>query len=81
MPKLKTNKGAKKRFRITARGKILFSRTGKGHLLSSKSAKRRRHLRKATTFHSFNTRLAQRLLCQEGVAPPHPPPPPKPSAP
>ena len=46
MPKMKTHKGAKKRFKVTARGKVMRRRAGKGHLLSSKSSKKRRHLRK-----------------------------------
>lgn len=47
MPKLKTRKGVKKRFRITARGKILKHRAGKGHLLSKKGRKRKRALKRA----------------------------------
>lgn len=45
MPKKKTNKAAAKRFRKTASGKIKFAKAGSGHLLSSKSRKRKRHLR------------------------------------
>ena len=47
MPKKKTHKGAKKRFKVTAGGKVLRSRGFAGHLLSHKSAKRRRRLRKS----------------------------------
>lgn len=43
--KLKTNKAAKKRFKITATGKILRNRAFGNHLLTHKSAKRRRKLR------------------------------------
>jgi large subunit ribosomal protein L35 len=46
MPKLKTHKGAKKRFKVTASGKVLFAKKGRRHILTSKSAKRKRHLRK-----------------------------------
>lgn len=45
MPKLKTNKGIKKRFKITKRGKVIFRSAGKSHLLNSKSRKRKRKLR------------------------------------
>ncbi|MEA1927500.1 MAG: 50S ribosomal protein L35 [Candidatus Auribacterota bacterium] len=45
MPKLKTNKGIKKRFKISKGGKVLFRSAGKGHLLTSKSRKRKRRLR------------------------------------
>ena len=48
MPKLKTNRSAKKRFRITKTGKIKHFKAGKGHLLTLKSSKRRRHLGKAS---------------------------------
>jgi len=47
MPKMKTHKGVAKRVRVTANGKVLFSRPGRRHLLSSKSAKRRRQLRRS----------------------------------
>jgi large subunit ribosomal protein L35 len=41
---IKTKKSVAKRFKITARGKVMRSRAGKRHLLQSKSAKRRRGL-------------------------------------
>ncbi len=50
MPKLKTKKGVAKRFKFTKKGKVKYSTSGKGHLLSSKSTKRLRGLRKAKTF-------------------------------
>jgi large subunit ribosomal protein L35 len=43
----KTRKSVAKRFKITARGKVLRARSSRRHLLSSKNAKRRRHLAKA----------------------------------
>jgi large subunit ribosomal protein L35 len=43
----KTRKSVAKRFKITARGKVLRARSSRRHLLSSKNAKRRRHLGKA----------------------------------
>ena len=45
MPKLKTHKAAKKRFRITGTGKVLRKQAGKRHLQSHKSGRRRRRLR------------------------------------
>jgi large subunit ribosomal protein L35 len=45
MPKKKTNKAAKKRCHVTATGKVLATRAGKSHLLSSMSRKRKRNLR------------------------------------
>jgi large subunit ribosomal protein L35 len=46
MPKKKTSKSAAKRVKITASGKFKFRRPGRGHLLSCKSRKRKRALRK-----------------------------------
>ena len=49
MPKMKTHKGAKKRFKITGSGKVKRMRAFKSHILTKKSSKRKRHLRRATT--------------------------------
>ena len=45
MPKMKTHKASKKRFRVSANGKLLRSQAGKKHLNSPKAGKRKRHLR------------------------------------
>ena len=47
MPKLKTKKGLRKRFKITKKGKIKRFKACRGHLLAKKSRKRKRLLRKA----------------------------------
>jgi large subunit ribosomal protein L35 len=47
MPKKKTNKSVAKRFKKTATGKLKYHKAGSGHLLSSKSRKRKRGLRRA----------------------------------
>jgi large subunit ribosomal protein L35 len=49
MPKMKSHKGARKRFKITGSGKVKRMRAFKSHILTKKSSKRKRHLRKATT--------------------------------
>ncbi len=49
MPKLKTHKGAKKRFKVTGKKKIVHSKAYKSHILTKKSAKRKRNLRKKDT--------------------------------
>jgi large subunit ribosomal protein L35 len=46
MPKMKTHKGIKKRFKVTATGKVLHKRCGSSHLNSHKSGKQIRRLRK-----------------------------------
>ncbi|HRR06745.1 MAG TPA: 50S ribosomal protein L35, partial [Victivallales bacterium] len=48
MPKMKTRKTAAKRLKQTGTGKFLRRKAGRRHLMSGKSAKRRRRLRKAT---------------------------------
>ncbi len=48
MPKMKSDSGAKKRFKRTASGKFKRRKAFRSHILSSKSSKRKRHLRKAT---------------------------------
>jgi len=45
MPKQKTHKASRKRFRVTATGKLKRSQAGKKHLNSHKTGKRKRHLR------------------------------------
>lgn len=46
MPKMKTHKGLKKRVKVTANGKVKYSHCFGGHLMSTKSAKRRRKIGK-----------------------------------
>ncbi len=48
MPKMKTNSGASKRFRKTGTGKIRRNSAFTSHILTSKSTKRKRNLRKAS---------------------------------
>ncbi len=48
MPKMKTSSAAKKRFRVTGTGKLKRHKAYRSHILSSKTQKRKRHLRKAT---------------------------------
>jgi large subunit ribosomal protein L35 len=49
MPKMKSHRGARKRFKITGSGKVMRMKAFKSHILTKKSSKRKRHLRKATT--------------------------------
>jgi large subunit ribosomal protein L35 len=53
MPKMKTHKGAAKRFKITGSGKVKRYRAYKSHILTKKSPKRKRRLRRPDT---INTR-------------------------
>ncbi len=45
MPKMKTKSAAKKRFKITGTGKVTHTSAFKRHILTSKSSKRKRHMR------------------------------------
>ncbi len=62
MPKLKTNRSAAKRFKITGTGKILRRKAYKSHLLTKKSRKRKRNLRKPTLVSSGEVKHIKRLL-------------------
>ena len=62
MPKIRTNRSAAKRFKKTARGKFKRSKAFKGHLLTGKSSKRKRNLRKAGLVDKTNEKRVKRLL-------------------
>jgi len=62
MPKIKSNSGAKKRFKATATGKVKRRKAYASHLLNCKSRKRKRNLRKATMLDSANLRGIKRML-------------------
>ena len=49
MPKMKSHRGAKKRFSITGSGKVKRNKAFKSHILTKKTSKRKRRLRQATT--------------------------------
>jgi large subunit ribosomal protein L35 len=46
---MKSHRGARKRFKITGSGKVMRMKAFKSHILTKKSSKRKRHLRRATT--------------------------------
>jgi large subunit ribosomal protein L35 len=62
MPKLKTHRGAKKRFKVTGRKKVLHSKAYKSHLLTKKSAKRKRGLRRKTIISSPDKKRIEKML-------------------
>jgi len=62
MPKLKTNSGAKKRFKVTKNGKIKKANGWKSHLLEAKSSGRKRKLRKLTLVHESEEHKIKRML-------------------
>ncbi len=62
MPKMKSNRGAKKRFSATGAGRIKRAKMGKSHILTGKSRKRKRSLRKSALVHATNERSIRGLL-------------------
>jgi large subunit ribosomal protein L35 len=62
MPKMKSNSGAGKRFKVTGTGKIVRAKAYKSHILTSKTTKRKRNLRKSALVHSANMDNTRRLL-------------------
>ena len=66
MPKVKTNSSAKKRFKVTATGKITHQKSFKRHILTKKSTKRKRGMRKANVVSDANLQFVMRLLRLRG---------------
>ncbi len=62
MPKLKTRKAVKKRFRFTGKGRIKRSRPGKRHILTKKSGKRKMNLRKSGLVSKTQERTVKRMM-------------------
>ena len=62
MPKIKTSRGAAKRFRKTAKGKFKRSRAYASHLLSKKKRKRKRRLRKSTLVSKVDEKKIRALI-------------------
>ncbi len=64
MPKMKTRKAVACRFRVTGTGKLKASRPGKRHLLTGKTAKRKRQLRNpGMVLDEAHTKTYKRLMC------------------
>ena len=62
MPKLKTNRGAAKRFKRTGSGKLLRAKANKSHILTKKPRKRKRALRQTTVVDGANRTALERML-------------------
>lgn len=62
MPKIKTNRAAAKRFKATGTGKLKFKKAFAGHILTSKSRKRKRSLRQTNIIDSTNEKAIRRML-------------------
>lgn len=62
MPKIKTNRGAAKRFRRTGNGGFKCGQSHRRHILTKKSTKRKRQLRRPTAVHPSDVRMAERMM-------------------
>ena len=62
MPKMKTSKAAAKRFKVTGSGKLKRNKAYKRHILTKKSAKTKRNLRKPAMVDSTNVKTMKKIL-------------------
>lgn len=62
MPKMKTHRGAAKRFKKTGTGKLKRSRNNKQHILTKKSSKRKRKLRKSDLVASVDEKRIKQMV-------------------
>ena len=62
MPKMKTTKAAAKRFKTTGTGKLKRNKAYKSHILTKKSQKRKRNLRKAAMTEATNVKSIKKIL-------------------
>ena len=62
MPKIKTSRAAAKRFKVTGTGKLKRMKAYKSHILTKKSQKRKRNLRKATITDATNVMSMKKIL-------------------
>lgn len=66
MPKMKSHSGSKKRFNLTATGKVKRSRVGHGHILTKKDTKRKRRLRSGTYVSKAQERTIRTMIPYKG---------------
>lgn len=62
MPKIKTNRAAAKRFKVTGTGKLKRSKAYKRHILTKKTTKTKRNLRKAAIVDATNVKNMKKIL-------------------
>ena len=62
MPKMKTSRAAAKRFKLTGSGKLKRNKAYKRHILTKKTTKNKRNLRKATTVDTSNVKNMKKIL-------------------
>ena len=62
MPKMKTKSAAKKRFKVTGTGKLMKMKAYKSHILTKKTTKRKRNLRKDIVTDATNAKVMKKIL-------------------
>ena len=62
MPKIRSNRAAAKRFKVTGTGKIVRAKANKSHILTKKSRKRKRELRRDTVVNAISTGSLRRMM-------------------
>ena len=62
MPKIKTKKAAAKRFKVTGTGKLVRNKANKSHILTKKTTKRKRNLRKDIVTDASNATVMKKIL-------------------
>ena len=62
MPKIKTNRGAAKRFKVKSSGAVKCNQSHRRHILTKKTTKRKRHLRAPTHLHAADVKVARRMM-------------------
>ena len=62
MPKMKTNRGAAKRFKVTGSGKVMRRKAFASHILTKKSTKRKRGLRQGDEVDSTNLKAVKKMI-------------------
>ena len=62
MPKMKTNRAAAKRFKVTGTGKLKRSKAYKRHILTKKTRKTKRNLRKPAIVDATNVKMMKKIL-------------------
>ncbi|MGR0481702.1 50S ribosomal protein L35 [Candidatus Electronema sp. JM] len=62
MPKMKTHRGAAKRFKLSATGKVRYGKAFGSHIMTSKSTKRKRRMRQNGVLDAVDTKNVRRML-------------------
>ena len=62
MPKIKTKRAAAKRFKVTGTGKLKRNKANKSHILTKKTTKRKRNLRKSTLVYDTNVKTMKKIM-------------------